>query len=80
MLHQLTETLCTQTVKPRTAGEVPGTLRPFVVKPRVARELLGGIGLTLYDELVRDGRIKTVTIGQTKMPTYASIEALIETA
>jgi hypothetical protein len=53
-------------------------LRPLTVKPRVARELLGGIGQTLYDELVRDGKIKVVVIGQTKMPTYESLIALIE--
>jgi hypothetical protein len=81
MPHHPTQhgTLRPLTVKPRVAGEVLGTLRPLTVKPRVAREMLG-FGQTLYDELVRAGRIKTVVIGRIKMPTYESLEALIETA
>jgi hypothetical protein len=54
-------------------------LRPLIVKPRTAQELLD-IRPTKYSELVRDGKIRTVLIGGVNMVVYESLERLIETA
>lgn len=54
-------------------------LRPLVVKPRTAQELLD-IRPTKYAELVKGGKIKTVLVGGVNMVVYESLERLIETA
>lgn len=55
------------------------TERPLLVSQAKARQLIG-VGPTKFWELVKAGKVKTVTLheGGRPMVVYASLEALVE--
>ncbi len=51
--------------------------KPLCVSIRKARELLD-VGNTTIWKLVKDGRLRTISIGRKRLVIYASLELLLE--
>jgi excisionase family DNA binding protein len=52
------------------------TFEPFAVRIPTAKRLTG-LGETKLRELIRDGTLRSVTVGRTRLIDYASLKALI---
>jgi excisionase family DNA binding protein len=55
------------------------TNTPLTVSVKKARQLLD-LGNTKIWELIRDGQLKTITVGRKRLVIYSSLEALISDA
>jgi excisionase family DNA binding protein len=53
-----------------------GGARPLAVTVKKACELIG-IGSTTTYQLIRDGRVKTTTIGRRRLVIYSSLEEAV---
>jgi excisionase family DNA binding protein len=51
------------------------TIEPITVRLAVANKLTS-LGETKLPELIRDGKLKSTTIGRTRLIDYASLKAL----
>ena len=53
-----------------------GSAKPLAVTVKKACELIGVGNTTMY-ELIRAGRVKTMTIGRRRLIIYSSLEELV---
>jgi len=53
-----------------------GAAKPLAVTVKKACELIG-IGSTTMYQLIRDGRVKTTTIGRRRLVIYSSLEEAV---
>jgi hypothetical protein len=51
---------------------------PLIVRPRVARQMLGGCGLERLYDLLNSGELESFRDGRARLITVASIERYIE--
>jgi hypothetical protein len=54
------------------------TADPIVVPVNEGRRLAGNIGRTKFYELIKEGKVKTVTIGRRRLVFIASIREMLE--
>jgi hypothetical protein len=64
---------------PKALGKTgpPKVVRPFVVRPTIARQLLGNIGSAKLWELINNGQIDSYLTGRSRFITTESIERYI---
>jgi excisionase family DNA binding protein len=61
----------------RKAGSTSGGLKPLAVPVNTASDLLG-VGNTKMWELIKDGRVQTISIGRRRLVIYDSLERLVK--
>jgi hypothetical protein len=69
------------TLKDREAGETAqhfgAPVKPLVVRPRVARQLLGGMCEESLWRLINSGELQSFLQGRARLITLSSIEGLV---